>query len=71
MGLDRLLEQVEEILAAELIGITVRVPYARGDLAALFHNQGTVVNVVHEEDGTILEGHVPRRWREQFRPFEI
>lgn len=71
IGLEVLLERVEEVLAAGLVFVTVQVPYARGDLTALFHDQGTVVNTSHDGQGVILEGYVPRRWLEQFRPYLV
>jgi GTP-binding protein HflX len=71
IGLDRLLERIEEVLAAGLVYITVQVPYSRGDLTALFHEHGTVVQTSHDERGTVLEGYLPRRWLEQFRSYLI
>ena len=71
MGLEALLERVEEVLAAGLVYITVKVPYSRGDLAALFHEQGTVVKLAHDGQGTKLEGYLSHRWLEQFRPYLI
>jgi GTP-binding protein HflX len=71
IGLDALLERVEEILSAGLVYVTVQVPYDRGDLSSLFHKQGTVVEVSHNEKGTALEGYLPRRWLEHFRPYLI
>jgi GTP-binding protein HflX len=66
-GLETLLERVEEILAADLVYLTVQVPYDRGDLAALFHEQGTVVQTLHNGSGTVIEGYLPRRWLGHFR----
>jgi len=66
-GLEALLQRIEEILAADLVYLTVQVPYDRGDLAALFHNQGTVVRTSHNGVGTVIEGYLPRRWLGQFR----
>lgn len=71
IGLEALLEQVEEIVTAELVYITVEVPYDRGDLAALFHDQGSVVKASHDGQGTLLEGYLPRRWLERFRAYLI
>ena len=71
LGLESLLQRVEEILSAGLVYVTVQVPYDRGDLAALFHEQGTVVETSHAADGTILEGYLPRRWLEQYRKYLI
>lgn len=71
IGLDRLLERVEEMLAAELVYITVQVPYGHSDLTALFHEHGTVVQTSHDGCGTTVEGYLPRRWLERFRPYLI
>ena len=70
-GLADLLERIEQILAASLEYLTVRIPYARGDLVALFHEHGTVVEESHGVRGTRLKGYLSRRWLEQFRPFVI
>jgi GTP-binding protein HflX len=71
LGLDALLGRVEEVLSAELVYITVQVPYDRGDLAALFHEQGTVVKTSHDAQGTVLEGYLPRRLLERFRTYWV
>jgi len=59
------------MLSAGLVYVSVQVPYDRGDLAALFHEQGTVVETSHAVEGTILEGYLPRRWLEQYREYLI
>jgi GTP-binding protein HflX len=71
LGLDALLGRVEEVLSAELVYITVQVPYDRGYLAALFHEQGTVVKTSHDAQGTVLEGYLPRRLLERFRTYWV
>jgi GTP-binding protein HflX len=71
IGLEVMLGRIEGELAAGLVYITVLVPYARGDLAALFHEQGTVVKQEHNRQGTVLEGYLPRRWLGQFRVYLV
>jgi GTP-binding protein HflX len=66
-GLEALLGRIEETLTADLVYLTVQVPYERGDLAALFHSEGTVVSAEHDGTGTVIEGYLPRRWLGQFR----
>jgi GTPase len=68
-GLEALLERVEEVLASGLVYLSVHLPYARGDLAALFHEQGTVTKTGHDATGVVVEGYLPRRWLETFRPY--
>jgi GTP-binding protein HflX len=67
--LEDLLEKVEEILSADLVYIEVQVPYNRGDLAALFHEQGSVSETEHSAEGTVIKGFLARRWLEQFRAY--
>ena len=68
-GIADLLERIEHLLSVGLVYLTVRVPYARGDLVAMFHEHGTVVEESHSTRGTRLKGYLSRRWFEQFRPF--
>lgn len=70
-GLDILLVRVEGVLGAEMVPVEVQIPYERGDLAALFHEQGTVVTMRHDGQGTTLSGYLPRRWMEGFRPYVV
>jgi GTP-binding protein HflX len=70
-GLEALLLRIEEELASGLVFVRVRVPYERSDLAALFHDQGTVMKSSHDGRGTVLEGYLPRRWLDRFRTYLI
>jgi GTP-binding protein HflX len=70
-GIGALLDQVEQLLAAGLVYLKVEVPYTRGDLAALFHEHGTVERTQHAQAGTVLEGYIPSRWLDRFRPFLV
>jgi hypothetical protein len=54
-----------------MVYVEVRIPYDRGDLAALFHAEGTILRTAHEGQGTMIEGYLPKRWVEQFRPYLI
>jgi GTP-binding protein HflX len=71
IGLEELRERVEEVLSTGMVYLQIRIPYDRGDLAALFHERATMVKAAHGPDGTVLEGYLPRQWLEQFRPYLI
>ena len=71
LGLTTLLDKVDEVLAAGLVFVAVEVPYDRGDLAALFHEQGSVMKTEHRGQGTLLEGYIPRRFLERFRAYLV
>jgi GTP-binding protein HflX len=70
-GLENLLDAVEEVLSAGMVYVHALVPYDRGDLAALFHEQATAVTTSHSAEGTVLEGYLPRRWLDPFRSYLI
>jgi len=70
-GLDALLDTIEQVLAAGQIYLTVLLPYERGDLAALFHERGTVLKTSHGEEGLVLEGYIVRRWLDRFWPYMV
>ncbi len=71
VGLEALLERVEGLLSEGMVYVEVRIPYDRGNLAALFHAEGTILRTAHEGQGTMIEGYLPKRWVEQFRPYLI
>lgn len=70
-GLTALLERVEEVLTSGQVYITVQLPYGRGELAALFHEEGSVIDMKHDGRGTVIEGYLPRRWLERFRDYLV
>jgi GTP-binding protein HflX len=70
-GLDGLLDGVEAVLAANMVYVHALVPYDRGDLAALFHEHATVIAASHNEEGTELEGYLPRRWLDSFHRYLV
>lgn len=71
IGLEAMLKRIEEVLTAGLAHVTIHLPYARGDLFALFHERGTVVRTSHNGQGVVLEGYLPGRWLEQFRAYLV
>ncbi len=59
-GLEQLLRKVEEVLEADLVPVEVHLPFRRGDLVRLVHEQGMVEREEHTEHGTHLVAKVPR-----------
>jgi GTP-binding protein HflX len=70
-GLDELLQRIQEVLQGSLDPIDARVPYTEGQLISIFHEQGSVESVEHEEKGVRLKGRVPTRLFERFKPYLI
>lgn len=69
VGVPTLLERVEYALYADLLAINVVIPYKRGHLISLFHEQGLVEQAEHQEDGVHMRGRVPDRVAPRFKPF--
>ncbi|MGQ9491854.1 MAG: GTPase HflX [Anaerolineae bacterium] len=70
-GLPVLLQRIEEVLDEELVPITARLPYQRGDLLALMRQRGVVVRESHEAAGTLVVGRVPASLLPRFAPYLV
>jgi GTP-binding protein HflX len=68
-GLPGLLAKVEEMLAAELVELTVLVPRDRYDLVKLIYDQGSVQKKTEEAEGVRLDASVPAALAERLAPF--
>lgn len=58
-GIDELLAEVERLLPRSQREVTAVIPYDRGDLVSRVHDEGEVLAVGHNGDGTELTARVP------------
>ncbi len=70
-GFEPLLERIQTVLQQALAPIDAQVPYTEGQLISIFHEQGVVELVEHEEAGVHLKGRVPDRVAPRFKPYLI
>lgn len=68
-GIEALLARIEQVLSVDMVPLRVRLPYCQGELLALLHACGHIRREVHGPQGTLVEGLIPARLSEQFRPF--
>jgi GTP-binding protein HflX len=68
-GLVDLTQKIEAELFARLVPLNVTIPYKAGQFIALYHEQGVVERTEHLESGVLIEGRVPQRVAERFRPY--
>ncbi|MEO6199776.1 MAG: GTPase HflX [Cryobacterium sp.] len=68
-GIDELLAAVAEILPSPQIELDLLIPYERGDLIALLHDQGKVLSTVYAETGTQVSALVTPEIQTQFTPY--
>jgi GTP-binding protein HflX len=72
IGLERLLERVEEVLRETLTPLAVLLPYSSSDgLIGLFHEQGIVEREEYTEQGITIEGRVPQRLADRFKHYLV
>jgi GTPase len=68
-GLPDLLASIERVLDEELVRVSVRLPFQRGDLLGLIHQRGVVTDEVHDEHGTRVTGKIPASLFPYFEPY--
>jgi GTPase len=69
MGLENLLDSIEESLFKNLTSIIVNIPYNKGDIISLFHDQARVDKVFHDQDGVTIHGQIPINLINTFSPY--
>jgi GTP-binding protein HflX len=70
-GLPALLARIEGVLQSTRSTLALLIPYNRGDLVSLLHEQAIIQHETHQADGTRLEVHVPEHLRELVRPYQL
>ena len=70
-GLTALLQKVGEVVAAEMEPMRVSIPYGASHMVELFHRRGRIHSEQHTNEGTTIEGSLPRALRAVFEPFRL
>jgi len=68
-GIAEVLEAVARLLPSPQIELDLLIPYDRGDLIAILHDQGRVVSTEYVEAGTQVTAFVTPEIEPQFTPF--
>ncbi|MCC6613358.1 MAG: GTPase HflX [Anaerolineae bacterium] len=69
-GLPEMLAIVEQILNETQRPTRLLLPYERGDLVALLHEQATVERQEHKADGVMIVARIPQSLSGRFEPFK-
>jgi GTPase len=69
LGLDALRDAITAAAARQAITLTVLIPYDRGDLVALAHEQAFVVSEEHGGEGTLMVVRAPEQVAARLEPF--
>ncbi len=71
LNIDALLTEVEAVLFERLVPISVRLPYAAGDVMSLLRREGVVESELPEERSVLITGRVPGRLLELLHPYQV
>jgi GTP-binding protein HflX len=69
LGIEALRGRIAARIDESTPWLAARVPYSRTDLVDLFHRRGHPTRVEYQAEGTEIEGRIPARFVERFRPY--
>lgn len=69
VGMEGLLGEIAQAINAQLITLSLTIPYERGDIVAAAHRIGDVIEEKHDDHGTILDVRVPPSAVDRFSAF--
>lgn len=70
-GLPALLARIEQLLQDKRPCLTLVIPYERGDLISLLHEQAVINHESHQPDGTHIEAYVPNHLVTLVAPYQL
>ena len=70
-GVEQLLAKVKEKLFESYQSVSVEVPYSKGDLISLFHEEGQVESITNEYEGVVIQGKLPVRLLARYKEFIV
>jgi GTP-binding protein HflX len=68
-GMDRLMTRIAEVLPRPTIHTHLLIPYDRGDLVAMVHDHGDVLDTSYDERGTSMEVMLDEKTRAELTDF--
>ncbi len=71
LGLEALLERVEDALGSQLVELHVQIPYNATELVNLFHRKGIVEIQEYSPRGTRLKGKLPQALAREFAKYRV
>jgi GTP-binding protein HflX len=71
VGIDELLDTVEQVLAEQMIWLEAVIPYSAGELLNLWHTQGIVEDVSYVPSGVRVMGRLPAALAQQLSTYVV
>lgn len=69
IGMDSLLEAIQQILDKSTLEVKVLIPYDKTELVSLFHQKGFIEVEEHRETGTFIKGRLPLQYMAHFEKY--
>jgi GTP-binding protein HflX len=69
IGLDMLLNAIQNTLEKGMAEITTLVPYGQNELVALFHQKGVIEQEEYRDGGTYIKGRIPAQFAYRYRAY--
>ena len=70
-GVQALLEEIDRKLPGPTIPVRALIPFDRGDLVALLHDDASVLSSTYQEEGTLVEALVDQRHLDKVTPYLV
>lgn len=70
-GINDLLISINQQLFENYVSVSLKIPYKEGGLISLFHEQGNVEMVEHQENGILISGLLPNRLLARFSAYIV
>jgi len=70
-GIGQLLEKIKQKLFESYQRVSVEVPYSKGDLISLFHEEGQVESISNEYQGVQIQGRLPIRLLTRYKEYIV
>lgn len=70
LGLEALMQTIDDVASKSSPVIHVCIPYTRGDLVRLAYERGSVLSETFEEEGTVMTLRVPNQLLSQYAPYK-
>lgn len=69
IGLDSLLETIQDMLDKNMVALTTFIPYGKDELVSVFHQKGFIEVEEHRETGTFIKGRLPMQFIPKFAAY--
>ncbi|MFN2111839.1 MAG: GTPase HflX [Anaerolineales bacterium] len=70
-GIDVLLDTIKQKLYESFRSVVVELPYSKGGLISLFHEEGQVYSITNQYEGVHIEGKLPVRLLSKFKDYLV